>query len=256
MNIQVIGARGMLGSAVRRAVRRAGQTLLDIDIDITDPELRLHPRAQVVINCAGLVKGRAEPDSQYLLVNGCGPHRLAEACDSAGARLIQASTDCVFWGIGPHSEQSVPDATDIYARSKLAGEITRAPHLTVRTSFIGLGERGLMRDLLAAHQTGATVKASSQLLWSGHTVNTVADVLVQLAQRTDVTGLLHIPGPFTTRYDLVRTLAAWYELRLTIIDNAAEFRADRRLVSERWGELNMPALPAFTAQLDAMEYPT
>ncbi len=60
--------------------------------------------AAVVINCAGLVKQREAPDSEFMRVNAYGPHRLAEVCDRASARLIHISTDCVFRGPGPHGE--------------------------------------------------------------------------------------------------------------------------------------------------------
>lgn len=248
MNIQVLGHNGMLGQAVCQAIVRRGHEYWTSNANI-ETVIAHSILAPVVINCAGLVKQRQYPASRFMAVNAVGPHRLAEACDAAGARLIHVSTDCVFQGRGLHSELSVPDATDIYARSKLAGEVS-APHLTVRTSFIGFGTRGLLADL----QSGLPVRASGRLLWSGHTVDAVADVLVTLAERADETGLLHIPGEFQSRWELCQTLIARFGLSAHIIRDD-EYEADRRLVSVIWSEWGLPELPSFAAELEAMDAP-
>ena len=245
MNIQVIGHHGMLGSAVCKAVERRGHELSVTGSNI-ETIIAAHILAPVVINCAGLVKQRQYPASRFMAVNAVGPHRLAEACDAAGARLIHVSTDCVFQGCGLHTEETTPDASDIYARSKLAGEVG-APHLTVRTSFVGFGVRGLIADL----QSGLPVRASDRLLWSGHTVDTVADVLVMLAERETIIGLLHIPGEFQSRWKLVNALMNRFDLRSPVIRDD-EYEADRRLSSHAWSAWLLPELPSFAAQLEAM----
>lgn len=247
MKIQVFGPNGMLGRAVVKAIQRRGHVWEDNygDLEIVTPG---HIHAPIVINCAGLVKQRPYAASRFMRVNAVGPHKLAEACDGARARLIHVSTDCLFAEDGPHSESAPPDVyADSYARSKWAGEVG-APHLTIRTSFIGFGLRGLLADL---HSSG-TVRASHQLLWSGHTVDTVADVLITLAERADITGLLHIPGEFQSRWELCQRLVARYDLPARIVRDDA-YMADRRLVSIRWAALGLPELPSFGAQLEAME---
>ncbi len=251
MKIQVFGPNGMLGSAVVKAVTRRGHDLSPHHADL-EVVTASHIDAPVVINCAGLVKQRQYPASRFMTVNAVGPHRLAEACDKMGARLIHVSTDCVFQGPGPHDESSPPDVwTDAYARSKAAGEVIRAPHLTVRTSFVGFSHRGLIADLLNC----GLVTASDRLLWSGHTVDTVADVLMTLAERGDIAGLLHIPGEFQTRWDLVQTLNRWLPGNVLVIAHDNSFVADRRLTSVRWERLGLPELPSFAAQLETMERP-
>lgn len=233
----------MLGQAVCAAVVHARHSLVANQVDIT----RVVPadiRAEVVINCAGLVKQRQVSDSRFVLVNGYGPRRLAEACDVVQARLIHISTDCVFVGTGPHDENSVPDAGDIYAVSKRAGEVMRSPHLTVRTSFVGHGPRGLIHQLA----TQPEVRASRRLLWSGHAVETVAQLVVRLAERTELAGLLHIPGEHLSRFDLVTILQQTYGLRTRLIEDNS-FIADRRLSSFRWEGLGLPQLPPFVEQI-------
>lgn len=246
MNVQVLGASGMLGSAVLRAAAARGVFVRSdqIDLELVSPG---HIHAPVVINCAGLVKQRDYPAHRFMTVNAAGPWRLAQACRNAGARLIHVSTDCVFQGPGPHCECDPADATDVYARSKLAGEIPIAPHLTVRTSFVGFGVRGLIADI----QSGREVKASNRLKWSGHTADTVAGVLLDLAARDDITGLLHIPGEHQTRWELAYKLARMLGHGATVVRDDS-FVADRRLESDRWNALGLPELPSFAVQLEGM----
>lgn len=252
MKIQVIGARGMLGSVVAAAVREAGhEPITQHPGDI----LTCAVLGQVVINCAGVVKQRTElPDSYFIQVNSYGPQRLAEACDRIGSRLIHVSTDCVFGASeGPHDESDTPDGRGIYAVSKLAGEVARAPHLTVRTSFVGFGRRGLIADLFA--QRGQPVSTSMFARWTGHTVPVIAWLLVHLAtDRPDVTGLLHVPAPWMARPHLVHQLSRHYGLGIQVEVNEAPAE-DRRLCSHRWDELELPALPSFAMQLEAMPVP-
>lgn len=244
--IQVFGQTGMLGSAVVRVLRARGLPFHPHQADLEVVHAG-HIHAPIVINCAGLVKQRKVSDSQMVCINGVGPHRLAEACRNVGARLIHVSTDCVFDGDGPHAECDPLDASDIYARSKLAGEVTTAPHLTIRTSFVGFGLRGLIADL----QGSKPVKASARLLWSGHTVDAIANLLCDLAARTDLTGLLHVPGEHQTRLDLCHALARRYDLPAPIVRDDS-YCADRRLISHRWEDCDLPPLPPFAVQLETM----
>lgn len=249
MNIQVIGHNGMLGQAVCKAIVRRGHEFWTSNANI-ETVIAHSILAPIVINCAGLVKQRQYPASRFMAVNAVGPHRLAEACDATGARLIHVSTDCVFTGdtqSGPFDEN---EGLDTYGRSKLAGEVYHAPHLTIRTSFVGFGDRGLIAEL----QSGCDIRASNRLLWTGHTVDTIADVLVMLAERDDISGLLHIPGEFQTRWELCERLKAWFNLPSRIIRDDT-FVADRRLISTRWAALNLPELPSFATQLEAMDAP-
>lgn len=249
MKIQVFGFNGMLGKAVCSAIERRGHDVV-IVMERLGSVSAADIVAPVVVNCAGMVKQLKCSASEMLLANSYGPQYLAEVCDLARSRLIHISTDCLFHSDGPHNELSPPQPNDIYSVSKLAGEVTRPPHLTLRTSFVGFGRRGLLHQL----ETQPSVYASRNLLWSGHTVQTIADVLVTLAERPDVTGLLHTPGQSQSRVHLVERLIQRFELSTTIIEDNS-FVADRRLASWRWWDLDLPVLPVFATQLQRMERP-
>src|SRR3982751_3325121 len=55
-------------------------------------------KPDVVINCVGIVKqdAAAQDPLASIAVNALFPHRLAQLCRAAGARMIHISTDCVF----------------------------------------------------------------------------------------------------------------------------------------------------------------
>lgn len=205
-------------------------------------------QGNVIVNCAGITKQRKVPRSTYIGANSFGPHKLAEAADERGVRLIHVSTDCVFNSGGPNYEHNTPDGADIYALSKLAGEVTYGAHLTVRTSFVGFGPRGLIHDL----QTRPSVEVSNNLHWSGHTVDTVAELLIALIGRPQIAGLLHIPGTFQTRYTLARDLKARWGFSAEL-DRNDDFHADRRLASGKWAYYGLPTPPLFITQLETME---
>lgn len=250
IRIQISGFAGMLGHAVLDAVNRREHEALGLSdiLHVTARDIE----GEVVINCAGITKGRLLPASQYMLVNAYGPQRLAEACDSARVRMIHISTDCVFNDThGPHSESASPTPTDTYSLSKLSGEVTRPPNLTVRTSFIGWGKRGLLNELYA--KRGQAMECYAGQRWSGHTVETLADVLVTLAERDDIDGLLHIPGEYQTRGELMRRLSKRFNLDVTVKESIEQPGYDRRLTSERWESLGLPALPSFDSQLEGMQ---
>ena len=82
--------------------------------------------ADVVVNAIGIVKQRdaAQDAIRRSASTRCLPHQLAELRCERGARLIHFSTDCVFTGdAGRLQEDDVPDAVDLYGRTKLLGEV-------------------------------------------------------------------------------------------------------------------------------------
>ncbi|EJL7016531.1 SDR family oxidoreductase, partial [Vibrio cholerae] len=97
-------------------------------------------KPDVVINCIGLIKQHdiSKQHINAIEINSLLPHKIAQVCDGISAKLIHFSTDCVFSGkTGKYIESDIPDATDIYGKSKCLGEVNYGKHLTLRTSIIG-----------------------------------------------------------------------------------------------------------------------
>lgn len=222
--VSVIGADGMLGRAVVRALEDSAKDFNIHEITSVHGESDGRPFvgiAPYVINCAGIVRGRTEVDPiRSIRVNAAMPHFLAG--DPNLKRMVTVSTDCVFNGLdGPYSEDSQPTPTDLYSRSKLVGEVLDSDKvLTVRTSFIGFGQHGFLRWLLT--QPRATcVPGYDDRIWNGFYVGNIAKSLVYLCLRTRISGLLHFSGNTMSKYELIRLiidrlrpdmLVSWHEV--------------------------------------------
>lgn len=146
-----------------------------------------------------------------------GTRNVAEAAASAGARMIHMSTDLVFAGREqPYTEADLPDATIEYGRWKAAAEaaLWRAhPNpLAIRTSLLYGTETQADTQLeLAAVLAGrsATKYFTDEYRCPAHVAD-VAEAIVTLADRPDITGVLHVAGPqAVSRADLARAFAAW-----------------------------------------------
>lgn len=268
--VLVLGAAGLLGyptwlearerwgETVQGSIRRPHPALEAGDLhtldlrsaeDVTALLRKLRPRC--VLNCAGMVKARAGESYDTILLNAALPHLLAETLASWGGRLVQVSTDCVFSGNrGDYRENDPPDAEDLYGRSKLLGEVTEAPHLTVRTSFVGFelaSRRGLLAWFLS--QAGP-VRGFRRALWSGLTADRLAAILVELAGRRKVTGLLHVAGETVDKDHLLRIFQEVFDHRAVSIEAVDEPRLDRSLASERLRELGISVPPLETMLRD------
>lgn len=249
MRVNLVGATGALGQAILRVGSELGHEVVPLIGDlwtIRSPQIS----APVVINAAGLVDRRIDP-SRLLMINGTSPHLLASACRKGRARLIHISTDAMFSQPGPHTEESlIGPITDEYTRSKLAGEVTYGGHLTLRTAFVGFGRSGLLQSLEAQR----SIFASRRFHQSVVVAEILADLLFKLALRPEVSGLLHVPGPWADRYEIVTKLAKHFRYDQGMIhENDAVM--DRRLASTYWDEYQLPPLPTFDEQILRLRRP-
>lgn len=289
MRVLILGAGGMLGHKVwqvfrdrfdcRAALRRRPQVpMFNGDcviegVDAADFEgigaliERLHP--DVVINCVGVVKqvAAAHDPIASITLNALFPHVLARACARAGARLIHISTDCVFAGTrGSYSENDLPDAADLYGRSKLLGEVTETEGagplpLTIRTSIIGRELRtsnGLVEWFLS--HRGGPVRGFTRAVFSGVTTTVLAETLASVIEHhSGLHGLYHVAAEPVSKYDLLVMLNEAIGAGVTIapddslvIDrslDAARFRAATGLVPPPWQEM-IAALAAESPQYE------
>lgn len=231
--VLVMGATGMLGHA---AVHVLGESF-EVVGSVRDPdaarryelparlvaftagsdaldELLEHVRPDAVLNAIGLVKQLPAGQSAVsaIRLNSLFPHELAEACAAVGARLIHVSTDCVFSGELPaparYTEDDVPDARDVYGRSKLLGEVCEPPGLTLRTSIIGRElERasGLLEWF--ASKDGEQVAGFTNAHFSGFTTRELARVIGRvLRDHAELCGLYHVAADPIDKYDLLLRL--------------------------------------------------
>lgn len=264
MRVLVLGASGMIGSAMFRVLSRrddwqvfgslrsigaarffqspmADRLLVGVDINDRDSVVRAFARTQpdVVVNCIGLTKHHAEADDPLLAIpiNALLPHQLAELCAASSARLIHISTDCVFSGTqGNYLESDAADATDVYGKSKLLGEVLRPGAVTLRTSTIGHeleSAYGLLEWFLS--QQGSC-KGFNKAIFSGLPNVVFAEVVRDLViPNVGLSGLYHVGAAPIGKYELLNLIAAAYNKTIAIeMDNA--FKIDRSLDSSRFRE--------------------
>jgi dTDP-4-dehydrorhamnose reductase len=209
-------------------------------------------KPDLVINCAGIVKSICDDGYQAALLNTLLPHLIADALGPWGGRLVHVSTDCVFSGRrGQYSECDLADPVDLYGHTKLAGEVTASPHLTVRTSFIGLEPqhpKGLLSWFLM--QKG-TVRGFRKAIWSGLTSDALAEVLVALMDRRDAAGLLHVAGERIDKFRLLSLVAEIFEKSDVHLEPVDEPCCDRSLLHERLTALGI-RVPSIRAMLQTL----
>ena len=262
MNILVLGASGMLGSAVFRyfsqyngfnvigSVRndiyskklkenKFSEVIQGIDIKNHDDLVSLFAKTKpnIVINCIGLVKQLkiSNDPLSSLQINAILPHQLANICDLVGARLIHLSTDCVFSGLkGMYTEDDIPDATDLYGRSKLLGEVCYPNSITLRTSIIGHelnGSRSLINWFLS--QEGA-VRGFKKAVFSGLPTVEIAQIIRDyVIPNPCLHGLYHLSSEPINKYELLSLVAEVYAKNIEIIPDES-LVIDRSLDSSRF----------------------
>lgn len=274
--VLVLGATGMLGNAVLRffaqrenhevqgSARSAGllrhlpaglrdKVICGVDVENHDNLTRLFATAkpQVVINCIGLVKQLADANDPLAAIplNALLPHRLAQLCDVAGARLIHISTDCVFTGkTGMYRESDPSDARDLYGMSKYLGEVDYPNAITLRTSIIGheLSSAHSLVEWFLAQQGG--VKGYSKAVFSGlPTVELARIIHDYVIPSPQLHGLYHVSADPINKLELLRLVAEVYGKNIDIapddqlvIDrslNSSIFREKTGYKPPHWKEL-------------------
>lgn len=197
-------------------------------------------RPDVIINCVGIVKQAPQANSpvDVIEVNALLPHRIASVCQNTGSRLIHISTDCVFSGRrGMYTENDIPDAEDLYGRSKALGEVTGAGCVTLRTSIIGRELKrayGLVEWFLS--NAGGSVSGYSRAVFSGLTCHVLADVIASIIDDyPGLSGLYQVSSDPISKYDLLMLLRDSYGIEVDIRPSS-DVKVDRSLDSRRFRE--------------------
>ena len=158
--ILVVGANGMLGQDLMRALPVSARGVDIGEIDITSPEsvrtLLVSLKPEVVINAAAYtdVDGCEANRELAIAVNGAGVGHLARVSADIGAKLVQVSTDYVFDGGkgSPYLEDDPTGPLSVYGHSKLLGEQNvrlNPDHLIVRTQWLyGLHGKNFVETML------------------------------------------------------------------------------------------------------------
>lgn len=199
-------------------------------------------KPDAVVNAVGLTTRKlgAQAASQIILVNSWLPHRLREWCAHNNSRLIHFSTDCVFSGQkGNYLETDVPDAKDLYGRSKLLGEVADSSALTIRSSIVGreiLGRTELIEWLIS--QKEKQIKGFTKVLYSGVTTNFMVHfVRRELSLRHLDFGLYQLASPTISKYELLQKVNQALGLGIEIVPDEG-YVSDKSLRATRLYEVD------------------
>lgn len=275
MHILILGGSGMLGHSVADVLSEDGAHQVTVTyrntpealrgnkkykqiegVDLIKPGAPEHiiafTKPDLVVNCVGIIKQLDEVANvpQTIYINALLPHLLSQACAAHGARLVHPSTDCVFDGVkGGYREDSHPNATDLYGKSKHLGEVTGASHaLTLRTSIIGheIGRSVSLVDWFLT-QSGK-VRGFRKAIYTGLPTVELANIVRNIViPNPGLSGLFQVASAPINKYDLLCLVRERYGHDIEIepyddfvIDrslNADAFKAATGYVAPEWPEL-------------------
>ena len=281
-DVVVLGATGMLGHKVLQRLTAAGMDVVgtvrrggtdpavefvsqlgDVrsGVDASDfatvEALLTELRPAVIVNAIGIVKQKPEADDAIpsITVNALLPHLLDRWCREHDAALIHFSTDCVFSGDrGGYMESDIPDAYDLYGRTKLLGEVTASGNaLTLRTSIIGReleSHRSLVEWFLS--QDGGEVSGFTRVMYSGVTTIQASRVVEALIRTgVPIRGLYQLAGPWISKHDLLVMIRDEAGLDIDIVPEGSTV-LDRTMVGERFtGDAGI-AIPSWRDMISDM----
>ncbi len=164
-----------------------------------------------VINCIGALKGSSEKELKLLNINL--PKILLKFSKKYSYRMVHISSDAVFDNLSKKvNEQSSPNPTDSYGKTKLAGELYENA-LNIRTSIIGFDpneHKGLLEHALENKKMIGFMNQE----WSGATTLQLAKFIEWLIFKRmfesiyNKTRTVHFApiGP-TTKYKIIKTFS-------------------------------------------------
>ncbi len=218
--------------------------------------LLVENKPNFVINCIGIVKQRAQASQAVpaIAVNALLPHQLADVCGRWGGKLIHFSTDCVFSGKrGSYREDDLPDAEDLYGRTKALGEIADGTALTLRTSIIGrelTHSESLLEWFL--RQEHGQISGFTRAMYSGVTTNYMARVVANLIETSsNPSGLYQVASAAISKFDLLCLLREAYGLDVAIHPDS-KFVCDRSMKGDKFEKAigqSCPPWPELVSEL-------
>lgn len=190
----------------------------------------------IIINCLGILNQSADIEkARSIYINSYIPHFIADLLKTKSTRLIHMSTDCVFAGnTGPYDENSFPDGTSYYDRTKALGEVIDHKNLTFRNSIIGpdMKENGIGLFNWFMKQEGE-VKGYKKAIWTGVTTLTLAKA-IDAALNQNLTGLYHLVNNISIcKYELLNLFNLHFKSNSIRILEDNHFILDKSLVNNR-----------------------
>ena len=271
MRVLVTGARGQLGTELRRCLEAMGAEVGSVpeeyrgvcadfvDFDVLDVSDECAVRAwfsehgpyDVVVNCAAAtnVDGCEADEARALRVNSLGARNLAVAVQAGGGKLVHVSTDYVFSCDDPRPRREDDPACPVsaYGRSKWAGELLARDAcertFVVRTAWLyGYVGRNFVKTVLRLAREHGVVSVVADQYGSPTSANDLACAILRLAL-TEAYGTYHCVND---------GVCSWFDFACAVVDLAGVACEREPLTSDQYRERfpESARRPAFSA-LDA-----
>lgn len=234
MKIAVVGASGLLGSAVCREVLARGHKLLayvnrarkglaekyettSLPLDKFDPIIRelFDQWPDALVNCAAISSPNAVDQNPELakLINVEAARRLAEISSHLGARYIHISSDMVFDGsASPYRSTDQTNPLSEYGRQKLEAEkqvlkVSDQNLVVLRITLLNgnspAGNRSPHERILNSLANGKSPALFTDEFRQTSSAENVSQLVVELIERPNLNGLFHWAGSEEiSRYEL------------------------------------------------------
>lgn len=268
MQIICLGATGLVGSNFVQEALRRGHKVTAISQNLPYPETKnvesitmdlsdfgkverffLDRFPETIVNCAAIsspVVVDKNPDLAFK-INSALPEKLAMLANHMSARLIHLSTDAVFDGLNaPYKNTDMPCPTSLYGQTKLMAEksiLKYAAALSVVLRISHVCGRGLKQNrsfdekLFIAMSSGKKVEILENEIKAFEPVSRVAELLVELCERTNISGIYHYAGlDSLSRYEAAKKICEYFGL------NSDEFLSPIRLEKDVDLTLDISAL--------------
>ena len=277
MKILVFGATGLIGYTIARVLNQVNSlevvgvsrravgsfsSLFDYlgSTDLLVPGeasyIFANHKPDVVINCVGVTKHVTDgvDPVKAISTNSLLPHELSNLSSEYGARFIHISTDCVYDGLqGGYKEEQLPNAIDLYGRTKALGELLNKSDLVIRTSTIGhekFTSNGLLEWFLGQKSLCFGYKNA---YFSGLTTLELAEVILNhVLPKRNLAGLYHLAGPRISKFDLLQIMRKVYGIDMEIREDFS-LRIDRSLNGDKFLHDTGYASPSWETMILSMK---
>ncbi len=235
MKVIILGANGMLGHVVSAYFKEHKHTVIETTRDkkseyyydafsdvYSIEKIIKKVKPDAIINCIGILNAAAENNHALaVMVNSFLPNYLDLLSEKYKFKFVHITTDCVFEGdIGNYTEESIPDATSFYGRSKAMGEVNNDRTLTLRLSIVGPDNNpnGVGLFQWFSNQAG-TVTGYSEVYWTGVTTVELARIIEEGIKK-NLSGLHHVVNnEKIKKADLLRLFEKYFNFGINIIDD-------------------------------------
>jgi len=264
-NIAIIGAQGMLGSAISRYLSEKNYRILEVNssgitqsnnkvtkFDITEDSLDKLEKdlsdIKFVVNCAGLIKHKINEKSLTSLsdlieINSLFPFELSKLSHKLNFKVIQPATDCVYSGLkGNYSESDTKDPVDLYGYSKVLGEHIDINLLTLRCSLVGreLSTKLEFLEWVLSHSPEKSLKGFTNHHWNGITTLAFAKIVSGLIEGKKFTpGTFHVlPNDSVSKFELAKIISINFGMTDAEMTQSQSPKAINRTLATNFEQFN------------------